>query len=213
MRHDFETRKEKIYDYIVDWHVDFGRSPSYRQIMKDTGTPSMQTVYAAVKALKEDGRIDIDAQGRIVVPESEDAGEEVKARIIDTAFCGIPDYSDANIRASVRLPVSLFGSDEKFLMKADGDSMVERGIYDGDLLVVHPHGTVRPGAVVIVHIEGSYMCKEYCRERGREVYRSANHLPDGSPKYKDLVPDEWNPAEILGTVDETIHFVNRRLDI
>ena len=84
-----------------------------------------------------------------------------------------------NIEATVSLPVDIFGRGEHFILKAKGRSMVNRGIADGDLLVVRAKSNADPGDIVIARVNGEEAtAKILMKENGKVFLRAANDEVD-----------------------------------
>ena len=111
-----------------------------------------------------------------------------------------------NITATVALPVEIFGTEEHFILRAKGQSMIKRGIFDGDLMVVKVQNTAEVGEVVIARLnQEEVTAKVLAFADGRHYLEPANDEVDekGKPIYRDIHPDgEW---DILGVVDHVIH--------
>jgi repressor LexA len=66
--------------------------------------------------------------------------------------CGIPKFAEGNIEEYVQLPTALFGKGDFFLLRASGDSMIEAGIDNGDLVLVKHKDHAEPGQIVVALI-------------------------------------------------------------
>ena len=130
----------------------------------------------------------------------------INASIVGTCPCGEPVLAVENITATVALPVEIFGSEEHFILKAKGSSMIKRGIFDGDLMVVRVQNTANVGEVVIARVNNEdATAKVLARKRGKYYLEAANDSEDENGKrlYPDIHPvGDW---EILGVVDNVIH--------
>lgn len=74
--------------------------------------------------------------------------EYSKAALVDTGFsCGTPTYEDECVIEYTRLPTSLFGDEKKIVAHANGASMQNAGIDDGDILILSEQETARKGEV------------------------------------------------------------------
>ena len=69
--------------------------------------------------------------------------------LLGTIACGIPKLAEENIESYMRLPAALFGKGPFFMLRAWGDSMVNAGIEDGDLVLIRQQSTARPGQIVV----------------------------------------------------------------
>jgi repressor LexA len=142
----------------------------------------------------------------ISCPNNLSAGASRNASIVGSCPCGEPVLAVENIVSTVALPVEIFGAEEHFILKATGNSMKKRGIFDGDLMVVRVQSTANVGEVVIARVnDEEATAKVLAKSRGKYYLKPANDDvdEDGNPLYRDIHPKgEW---EILGVVDNVIH--------
>ena len=87
-----------------------------------------------------------------------------KRPILGSIACGIPKFAEENIEEYVKLPVSLFGSGDFFILKAYGDSMIESGIADGDLVLIRQQNSAEEGQIVVALVEDEATLKRYYPE-------------------------------------------------
>ena len=118
----------------------------------------------------------------------------------------MPILAEEYIEGSYALPVELFGREEHFLLHAKGYSMIDKGIYDGDIIVAKRQNTAEAGQVVVALIDDEATTKIFLPKKGHCILRAANDSTDEEGKrcYPDIVTDH---CEILGVVDNVIHRV------
>ena len=204
-----EVKLNEVYQYICDCHSSERRSPTFREIATACDINSTAWVSSLVGVLEERGLIELETHGNkrtISVPNNLAVGESINASIVGTCPCGEPVLAVENITATVALPVEIFGSEEHFILKAKGSSMIKRGIFDGDLMVVRVQNTANVGEVVIARVNNEdATAKVLARKRGKYYLEAANDSEDENGKrlYPDIHPvGDW---EILGVVDNVIH--------
>lgn len=209
MRKLDEGKLSEVYRFIRDVHANEGRSPTFREISSVCSIASLSWVSKLVAVLEERGLIAIDRVGKkrvISVPTNLAIGASRNASILGSCPCGEPMLAVENVISTVSLPVEIFGSDEHFILKAKGNSMVRRGIFDGDLMVVRVQNTAIVGEVVIARVNNEEAtAKVLAIEKGQYYLKPANDEVDehGELLYKAIYPKgEW---EILGVVDHVIH--------
>ena len=83
-----------------------------------------------------------------------------------------------------------------FMLRVSGDSMIEAGIYDGDLILVDKKIQPTHGVIVVAIVDGGYTVK-YLRRKGNKYYLKA-----ANPKYKDIYPE--NEFKIVGVVTGSV---------
>ena len=210
-----EVKLNEVYQYICDCHSSERRSPTFREIATACDINSTAWVSSLVGVLEERGLIELETHGNkrtISVPNNLAVGESINASIVGTCPCGEPVLAVENITATVALPVEIFGSEEHFILKAKGNSMIKRGIFDGDLMVVRVQNTANIGEVVIARVNNEdATAKVLARKRGKYYLEAANDSEDENGKrlYPDIHPvGDW---EILGVVDNVIHSPTREV--
>lgn len=106
------------------------------------------------------------------------------AAILGSVSCGPLQYEDENVEGFVSLPEVIFGKGEFYLLKANGDSMVNAGIDDGDWIVIRKQNTAKDGDIVVALTEGMNNLKYFFHGDGHAILRAANS------NYDDIIIDE-----------------------
>ena len=204
-----EVKLNEVYKFICDCHSEERRSPSLREIANACDINSTAWVSSLLQILEERELISFETKGNkrtISVPENLNVGATINASIVGSCPCGEPVLAVENIVSTVALPVEIFGADEHFILRATGNSMIKRGIFNGDLMVVRVQSTANVGEVVIARVnDEEATAKVLAKSRGKYYLKPANDEVDvnGEFLYKDIHPKgEW---EILGVVDKVIH--------
>ncbi len=164
----------KMEKYIKEYQADNGRSPSYRNIMNYMGMSSLNLVQRYVLALESEGRIQRTRLGNIELPSKFDKGETTIAPLIGAIACGEPSFEVEHIEDSFELPRSLFGSGKLFMLHASGNSMVEVGINDGDLIVLRKQDHAKDGDIVVALTNGNNTLKRLYHRNGKIVLHPEN---------------------------------------
>ena len=175
----------KLEQYINSYQQENGCSPSIGDMVRDLEIPQT-TVYRYITYMKEKGMIDIKGRGKYATKEMAKLKREtVSLPVLGAVSCGIPKYAEENIEEYVRVPASWFGAGEFFALRADGESMINAGIADGDLVIVRKQSYADPGQIIVALI-------------GNEEATLKRYRPkDG--QYIDLVPE--NEKFKVRTVD------------
>lgn len=210
MRRIDEVKVNEVYQFICDCHSSERRSPTLREIAAACDINSTGWVSSLLQVLEERGLIEFELKGNkrvISVPNNLSVGGSRNASIVGTCPCGEPVLAVENIVSTVALPIEIFGSEEHFILKATGNSMIKRGIFDGDLMVVRMQNTANIGDVVIARVNCSEdaTAKVLAYSNGKYYLKAANDTLDknGERVYRDIYPEgDW---DILGVVDNVIH--------
>ena len=204
-----EAKLNQVYEFISACHSQERRSPTLREIANACDIVSLEWVSKLVQILSERGQIELTTKGNkrvISVPNNLSVGVSRNASIVGSCPCGEPILAVENIISTVALPIEIFGNEEHFILKATGRSMIKRGIFDGDLMVVRVQNTANVGEVVIARVNNDEATAKVLAKSGGKYYlKPANDEidEDGNLIYKDIHPNgQW---EILGVVDNVIH--------
>ena len=177
---------DKLENYINDYQQKQGYSPSISDMVRDLGMPQT-TVYRYITHMKENGMIDIKGRGKIATREMEKTKRAtIKLPVLGAVSCGIPKYAEENIEEYVQVPASWFGGGEFFALRADGQSMINAGIDDGDLVIIRKQEYAEPGQIIVALIDN-------------EDATLKRYRPRGDGQYIDLVPE--NDKFKVRTVD------------
>lgn len=90
--------------------------------------------------------------------------ETTRVPVLGAVSCGVPKFAEENIEEYVRLPVALFGKGDFFILRANGDSMIEANIDDGDLVVIKQQNYAEPGQIVVALMDDEATLKRYYPE-------------------------------------------------
>ena len=118
-------------------------------------------------------------------PKKADA-EFILSPVLGSIACGLPEYAEENFEEYVALPTALFGSGESFLLRANGNSMIEAGIEPGDLVVVRKQATAEEGDIVVALVENETTLKRYYKDHQRRCVR----LHPENSRMKDIYVQE-----------------------
>lgn len=150
-----------------DFLMKNGRMPSVRELMKEMDYKSPRSASVILQNLidknilskKEDGSIQFI---QYEFDREETASEQtVKIPLLGTIACGLPILAEENIEAMIAVSTKLAKpSDKYFLLQAKGDSMNEKGINDGDLVLVKQQSSAENGDLVVALIDDEATIKE-----------------------------------------------------
>ena len=188
--------KNKIYevlDFINNFNDENGFPPTVREICKELGIKSTASVYDYINELRDKGYLQkADGKRRAVSVKS---SSSVRVPLIGTVTAGQPILATENYEGSYTLPANEFRGNNLFLLRVQGDSMIEAGIYDGDKVVVQKQETADNGDIVVAMFddgvyEGATVKRYFCRD-GKHI------LHPGNSTLSDYILDE---VVILGKV-------------
>ncbi len=194
-------RQRRILQAIADFKAERGYPPSVREIGEKVGLSSSSTIHAHLKALERRGLISRDPTKPRALRATPDASEmappeTVVMPVLGKVAAGVPITAAENIEGEFVLPAGFVprGS-HAFMLRVQGDSMVDAAILDGDLIVVRPQRTADNGEVVVAMIEGEATVKRFYRERNRIRLQ---------PENREMAPIYANDVEIIGRVEAVV---------
>ena len=154
MQHKDPKLMEKIRMFAMNYYREHNQMPSIRTIADGTG---MNRGSVQKYLVESEERVISEYEGKIRHIHASKAPTESKdtynAGIIGSIACGIPADVEEYVEEYVPLPVSIFGRGELYILRASGDSMIDAGISDGDLVVVRKTTEANDGDIVVALTE------------------------------------------------------------
>lgn len=175
-------KQQLILDYIKTQVKSKGVVPSIREICKATGLSSTSSVHLHLESLEKKGYIKRkQAKTRNIEILEKDfynnnSQEVVNIPIVGDVSAGIPVLATENIEDYFPVPVSYLKNNDAFMLKIVGDSMINAGIYHGDLVLVNKQPIANNRDIVIALIDGEATCKRFFIEDDMIVLRPENDL-------------------------------------
>jgi repressor LexA len=193
---ELTDRQAKILEYIRYVSRVRNYPPSVREIGEAVGLSSSSTVHNHLNQLERRGLIKRDrSKSRTVQLVSEAALDDkrrnaVTVPLVGHVAAGAPILAEQNIEDHLLLSPEL-AQEGWFLLRVRGDSMINAGIFDGDLVLVRPQPEATNGSIVVAMVDGEATVKRF--ERGANAVR----LIAENPAYEPIVT---NQATIVGIV-------------
>lgn len=175
------TQKEKdIYEYISECLDKNGYAPSVRDICAALGIKSTSSVHEYLRRLETKGYIrKSSGKSRALSIEGNGQNESGKMKrvpILGRVTAGQPILAVENYDGYVDFPVTMAkGRANLFALRVMGESMIEAGILDGDIVVVESKRYADDGEIVVAMIEDEATVKRFFRDNGRIRLQPANH--------------------------------------
>ncbi len=190
MRTKDEALMQEIVDSIDEFYAQKGRTPTVRELGDIVGI-SHTTIIRYLQDMNERGMLEYEG-GRIMTERIAKSKENsVSIPLIGSISCGQPLLSEESVESYIRIPTEWLGTGDYFLLRANGDSMVDAGIDDDDIVIVRKATDANDGDIVVALVDNENTLKRLYRdEKRRKII-----LHPENPDYEDIVVDS---CEIQG---------------
>jgi repressor LexA len=195
-------KQQKVLSYIQKTAIKTEEPPTYREIADHLGV-TVRSAYQHVVALEQKRALRRRSGHRaieLLSPYIPPRGLPILGRIA----AGTPILAEENIEGRLELKDIQVGDEGQFfLLRVNGDSMVERGINPGDLVLIRQQSSVESGEIAAVRIEDEATLKVF-RVKERKIY-----LEPANKKYRPIYLNKSKNAEILGKALMAIRFLEK----
>ncbi len=169
MNNNLTDREREIYNYILNAIKNEGYSPSVRDICNALNMKSTSTVHTYLERLERKGMIQKESgKSRTLRIENEGihASSTVRVPILGKVAAGMPILAVENYEGYIDFPrpSSNVTSNDMFALRIQGDSMIEAGILDGDLIIVEKRTTAEDGEIIVALVDDEATVKTFYRE-------------------------------------------------
>lgn len=191
-------RQTHILEAIRSYTKEYGYPPSVREIGQLVGLSSSSTVQAHLRSLEKKGLIRRDpTKPRTLIMRKDAAAEKRETEygvlpIVGKVAAGTPITAIENLEGEFVVPTELARKDGTFMLRVQGESMVDAAILDGDLIVVAPQTDATSGEIVVAMVEGEATVKRFFREKGRIRLQ---------PENRTMKPIYADDVTVLGKVE------------
>lgn len=201
---DLSPRQRDVVDFISSTVAQRGIPPTYREIGDALGIASTNGVADHVKALikkgflrKVGGAVGGVARGIQLTPRARSVRRSsvVPIPVIGAVAAGTPIMADENYERTLHLDRTMVPPNASvFALRVRGESMIEEGIHDGDIVIVRQQDGARNGDIVVALVDGEATVKYYYREAERIRLQPAN------AKLQPIWIDATNVSALQGVV-------------
>lgn len=171
--------QSEIYEFIRQEVLDKGYPPSVREICAKVGLSSTSTVHSHLSKLEKKGLIKRDPTKPRAIEIIKDPiakKEMVDIPIIGKVQAGQPILAVENIEDYFTIPLNFVrGNNDLFILKISGESMIEAGIYDGDLAIIEKANYAENGEIIVALIENEATIKRFFKEDDKIRLQPENH--------------------------------------
>jgi len=192
---ELTERQQQVLDIVRRYILKNGQSPTVREIVRELGVRSTCTVHKHLTALAKKGLITKSRYGyRSIELPGEYSPRQIKfttVPLVGRVAAGQPLLAAENLDGFLPIPADMAQGDGLFALKVRGDSMVNAGIFDGDVIVARQQNAADNGDIVVALVEDEATVKRFFRESGQVRLQAEN------PSYPPIVTPN---VQILGKV-------------
>lgn len=167
-------RQRTAYDFIAAFRARKGYAPSYDEIRRNLGVSSLNAVAKLITQLRRRGYLAPAPHNakRWLAPRTRRV-EGATIPLLGMVAAGQP-IEPIEVAEEIDVPAAMAGAGERFALRVRGDSMIEEGIHDGDVVVVRRAGRAESGQTVVAVVDGEATLKRFHLAGGRVELRPAN---------------------------------------
>ncbi len=198
------AKQLEILEYIKSQILERGFPPAVRDICEAVHLKSTSSVHSHLETLEKNGYIRRDPTKPRAIEILDDSfnfmrREMVNVPIIGQVAAGEPILAEQNIENYFPVPMEYMPNNQTFILRVKGESMINAGILDGDMVIVEQRSTARNGEMVVALIEDGATVKTFYKEDG--VIRL-------QPENDTMDPIMVTDVQILGKVIGVLRFFN-----
>ena len=211
-RKEMTARQEEIYEYIKKYSKENHMPPTVREIGNHFDISSTNGVRSILAALIKKGYINrsprLSRGIEILNTEDNDSGKKVASNtveipIVGRVAAGTPILAVQNLEGTVTIDRDFLACrSDVFALRVKGDSMINAGIFDGDLIFARQQKTADHGEIFVAQIDNEATVKYYHPSSDHVELRPAN------PKYKPIIVNNKKDFSIAGRVIGVMRKVN-----
>ncbi|MFR8033056.1 MAG: transcriptional repressor LexA [Lachnospiraceae bacterium] len=191
------AKQREILEYLKNQIINKGYPPAVREICEAVHLKSTSSVHSHLETLEKNGYIRRDPTKPRAIEIMDDSFNMVRKEIVNIPVvgrvaAGSPLLAVENIESYFPVPAELIpAGKETFILTVKGESMINAGIYDKDLLIVQKQETAHNGDIVVALIDDSATVKTFYKEKGH--YR----LQPENDAMEPIIADD---VQVLGKV-------------
>jgi repressor LexA len=197
-------KQQEVLDYIKSQILERGFPPAVREICVAVNLKSTSSVHSHLETLEKNGYIRRDPTKPRAIEITDDEfalmrREMSQVPIVGSVAAGEPLLATENIEDYFPIPIEFMPNKDAFLLKVKGDSMINNGIFHGDLVLVEQTPVVSNGDMAVVLLDDGATVKTF--------YKENSHIRL-QPENDYLEPIIVKDALVLGKVIGVFRFLN-----
>jgi repressor LexA len=212
MKQELTERQQEILSFIHQFRDENGYPPTLREIGKKFGISSTFGVKRHLDALVKKGYLNIESNASRGISIIHDEPENIqierddifrKIPIVGRVAAGSPILAMENIEGSIVIDSAFMKkSENSFALKVKGDSMINAGIFENDLVIVAPRNEALNGDIIVAMIDDEVTVKTFEKKND-----SVRLLPQNE-NYQPIEVNELKEFKIVGKVTGVVRWLN-----
>ena len=188
---NIDEKIQQVYQYIVDFATEKGFPPSVREICSKCQIKSTATASLYIDKLVNLGLLikSPNAKRSIALPQDKYSYKSIP--ILGTITAGTPIFAVENLTGYLPLPGDFSSKKDCFALRVEGDSMINAGIFNNDIIIVQKQDTAKNGDIVVALIDDSATVKRFYKKSNGVVLHPEND------SMSDMI---YENVDILGIV-------------
>lgn len=200
-------KQEALLQFIEDYQMEHGRSPTVREMREHFGVSSDNSILKLLTALKEKGHIEKDDTPRGIKLLSNVKEKlfstELKLPLLGMIPAGGPVLSEEYVESWMKVGDDVvYKAKDSYLLRVKGDSMIDAGIYEDDILVVCGSLSPKIYDIVVALVDNQNTVKRYMKDAQGRLY-----LKPENPRYDNIYPE--GELCVQGVVTGLMRFYKR----
>ncbi|MEY1661763.1 transcriptional repressor LexA [Isoalcanivorax beigongshangi] len=161
MSEKLTARQQQVLDCIRQFKARTGMAPTRAELAELMGFQSKNAASDHLRALERKGCIRLynDRSRGIQLLQQDNAAADDELPVIGRVAAGVPIEAVENVERSVPVPAGMFRQRPTYLLRVQGDSMKDAGIFDGDLIAVRKSSVARSGQIVVARLDDDVTVK------------------------------------------------------
>ena len=199
-------RQHQILEMIRDFISEYGIPPTRMEIANDLGFKSPNAAEEHLRSLQKKGVIELLPGSSRGIRLKDSLREQIGLPLVGRVAAGNPILAEENIEAHYKIDPKIFYPKPHYLLRVEGMSMMDIGIFDNDLVAVHRTSEIRSRQVVVARIDDEVTVKRYSQKGAVVWFHPENK--DFSPIKVDLALQEMViEGVVVGVIrgDMSIH--------
>ncbi len=188
---NIDEKINNVYKFTSQYIDENGFPPSVREICAKLHIKSTATVYSYLGKLQERGLLSKSPLKKRALTVISNKPEFKSIPLLGEITAGIPIFAVENLDGYIALPKELGYNNSDFALRVHGESMINAGICDKDIIIVSEQSTADNGEIVVALIDDSATVKRFYQKNGKIILHPENDFMD------DIILDD---VQILGVV-------------